>query len=218
MSDEIVRRRRRPGVPREKPPPNSWLDSELAECDFKDARLGKRFRSLIEQLSSSLGDSIPLVCQDWANTKAAYRFLDNDRVNEAEILGGHFRATRDRAAVADGLILVLHDTTEFSYKRDNIEAIGKTFLGVAGVDRDGRPRHYTACGILMHSSLAVTTDGLPLGLAAIKFWSREKFKGTNALKKRINPRACRSRRKRVSVGSIIYGSRLRCSNVRRPYW
>lgn len=47
-----------------------------------------------------------------------------------------------------GPILVLHDTTEFTYKRDDIEAIGKTLLGVAGVDLDGRPRHYTACGIL----------------------------------------------------------------------
>jgi hypothetical protein len=187
MSDEIVRRRRGQAVPCEKPPRNSWLDKELADCDFKDERLGKRFRSLLEQLSSSPGDSIPLVCQDWANTKAAYRFLDNDRVSEAEILAGHFHATRDRAAAADGPILVLHDTTEFTYKRDDIEAIGKTTVGVAGVDRDGRPRLYTACGILMHSSLAVTTDGLPLGLTAIKFWSREKFKGTNALKKRINP-------------------------------
>lgn len=39
----------------------------------------------------------------------------------------------------------------------------------------------------MHSSLAVTTDGLPLGLTAIKFWSREKFKGTARLKRHINP-------------------------------
>jgi hypothetical protein len=39
----------------------------------------------------------------------------------------------------------------------------------------------------MHSSLAVTRDGLPLGLAAIKFWSRDKFHGANALKRRINP-------------------------------
>jgi hypothetical protein len=39
----------------------------------------------------------------------------------------------------------------------------------------------------MHSSLAVTTDGLPLGLAAIKFWNRQKFKGTAALKRKINP-------------------------------
>ena len=39
----------------------------------------------------------------------------------------------------------------------------------------------------MHSSLVVTTEGLPLGLAAVKFWTRKKFKGCNALKKKINP-------------------------------
>src|SRR5262249_58142509 len=31
------------------------------------------------------------------------------------------------------------------------------------------------------------TDGLPLGLAAVKFWSRKGFKGTNARKRTINP-------------------------------
>jgi hypothetical protein len=41
--------------------------------------------------------------------------------------------------------------------------------------------------MLMHSSLAVTTQGLPLGLAAVKFWTRKKFKGTAALKRKINP-------------------------------
>ena len=39
----------------------------------------------------------------------------------------------------------------------------------------------------MHSSLAVTLDGLPLGLLAIKFWTRSKFNGTAALNKKINP-------------------------------
>ena len=39
----------------------------------------------------------------------------------------------------------------------------------------------------MHSSLVVTTAGVPLGLAAIKFWTRKKFKGTNALKRKVNP-------------------------------
>jgi hypothetical protein len=29
--------------------------------------------------------------------------------------------------------------------------------------------------------------GLPLGLAAVKFWTRKKFKGTAALKKKVNP-------------------------------
>ncbi len=39
----------------------------------------------------------------------------------------------------------------------------------------------------MHSSLVLTPQGVPLGLAAVKFWTREKFKGTNALKRTVNP-------------------------------
>lgn len=41
--------------------------------------------------------------------------------------------------------------------------------------------------MLMHSTLAVTTQGLPLGLAAVKFWTRKKFRGTKALKRKVNP-------------------------------
>ena len=164
MPNDTVRKRRQSRIADAKPP-EAWVDREVAECEFKDERLGKRFRSLLEQLSSSPGDSIPLVCQDWANTKAAYRFFDNDRVSEAEILHGHFQATRDRAAATDGPILVLHDTTEFTYQREDIDAVGKTRINIAGGRPDGRPRYYTGCGILMHSSLAVTSEGLPLGLS-----------------------------------------------------
>jgi hypothetical protein len=39
----------------------------------------------------------------------------------------------------------------------------------------------------MHSSLVVTPAGLPLGLSAVKFWTRKVFKGTNELKRRVNP-------------------------------
>lgn len=84
-------------------------------------------------------------------------------------------------------MLVLHDTTEFSFQRERTEPIGVTRKYVAQWDKAGRPRLHTVCGILMHSSLAVTTQGLPLGLAAIKFWSRKKFKGCDALKRKINP-------------------------------
>lgn len=186
MRNEAVRGRRQRGD-FEAAQRHTWIDRELADTEFCDERLGKRFRSLLQRLAASPGQGIPLACQDWANTKAAYRFLDNDRVSEAEILAGHFEATRERAAATDGPILVLHDTTEFSYKREDIAAVGITRKAVAGKYRGGALRHYTACGILMHSSLAVTTEGLPLGLVAAKFWTREKFKGTNALKKTINP-------------------------------
>ena len=54
---------------------SSWLEREVAGCQFQDIRHGKRFRTLLEQLSRQLGGSIPFACQDWAATKAAYRFL-----------------------------------------------------------------------------------------------------------------------------------------------
>jgi hypothetical protein len=177
---------RRPGTPATSGAAEA-LDKELAGCRFCDPRLGRRFRRLVGQLATSLGQTIPLACQDWTNTKAAYRFLSNGRVNEAAILAGHFQATRERFAATDGPILVLHDTTEFSYTRESKKAIGILYRSCGRKDKDGRPRLHTVCGILMHSSLVVTTDGLPLGLAAIKFWTRRKFKGTNALKRKVNP-------------------------------
>ena len=163
----------------------SWIDKELAGCQFKDERLGKRFRTLLRQLAEGAGESIPMACQDWASTKAAYRFLSNERVSEHEILAGHFQATRARFSTTSGLTLVLHDTTELSFHREDGRAIG--YLSNSAIGTATRPRHHQVCGILMHSSLVVTTEGLPLGIAAAKFWTREKFKGTNSLKKHINP-------------------------------
>jgi hypothetical protein len=63
-------------------PPNNWIDQELEESSFVDERLEKRFRTVLEQLSDGTGESIPMACQDWANTKAAYRFFSNNRVSD----------------------------------------------------------------------------------------------------------------------------------------
>ena len=54
--------------------------------------------------------------------------------------------------------------------------MGFTTKVSSGKDKSGRDRMHTVCGLLMHSSLVVTTDGLPLGMAAVKFWTRKKFK------------------------------------------
>src|SRR5829696_5006746 len=165
----------------------SWVDQELAGSTFKDERLGRRLRKLLVQMAGAVGAPIPLACQDWAGTKAAYRFLSNEAVSEAEILAGHLRSTRGRVAAADGPILVLQDTTEFSYRRARPERIGVLTTAPSRREADGRLRMHTVCGLLRHASLAVTTEGLPLGLAAIKFWTRATFNKTNALKRRVNP-------------------------------
>jgi hypothetical protein len=74
--------------------PAHWTDREVDEGVFKDARLGKRLRELLTQLGGGMGESIPFACQDWANTKAAYRFFSNDRGQEGDIPSGHFGATQ----------------------------------------------------------------------------------------------------------------------------
>lgn len=157
----------------------SWIAGELAGCEFQDARLGKRLSSLLQQLGGSIGGTVPLACRDWANTKAAYRFFSNDRVDEQAILSGHFQATRDRAHACSGPLLILQDTTEFSYLRAQPELVG---LSGASFRNGGQASKGKACGLLMHSSLAVTCEGLPLGLCAIKFWNRVVRKKDSATK------------------------------------
>ena len=157
---------------------DTWLEREVAGCAFQDVRHGKRFRTLLDQFSNRIGGSIPFACLDWASTKAAYRFLSNNRVSEEHILARHFACTRQRfSATPDTPILVLHDTTEFVYGREETEAVGILQKLPTRYVSQGRPRYHTTCGVLMHSSLVVTEQGLPLGLAAIKFWTRSKFHG-----------------------------------------
>lgn len=159
---------------------DAWVEHELAAGEFPDRRPKTRLGQLLGDLGSRIGRTLPAACQDWAATKAAYRFFSNPRIDEGVILAGHLAATTARFAATTGPVLVLHDTTEFSFQRDMPEAIGRlTFV-------KGGHATYTACGVLLHSGLALTTDGLPLGLAAVKFWTRKKFKGTNALRGKVN--------------------------------
>jgi Transposase DNA-binding/Transposase Tn5 dimerisation domain len=169
------------------PTTDTWIDNEVRGCSFKDVRLAKRFSKLLGMMSEGIGESVPYACQDWANTKAAYRFFSNAEVSEDQIMAGHFQATRDRLSQAGQKILMLHDTCEFSFQRDKDSKIGLLGRPACGKGKDGRIKFITVRGILMHSSLAITLDGLPLGLAAIKFWTRKQFKGCNALKRKINP-------------------------------
>jgi hypothetical protein len=53
-------------------------------------------------MAGQLGSSLSVACQDWAATKAAYRFFANARVSEREILAGHVQATQERVAAPAG--------------------------------------------------------------------------------------------------------------------
>ncbi|HJZ53795.1 MAG TPA: transposase DNA-binding-containing protein [Gemmataceae bacterium] len=76
-----------------------WVERELVGGAFPDQRLKARLGKLLGDFGRRVGGAVPMVCQDWAATKAAYRFFSNERVDEGIILAGHFAATTARFAV-----------------------------------------------------------------------------------------------------------------------
>lgn len=104
----------------------SWADEETAACGLGDARLNRRLGVMLAAMGERPGKSLPTAFQDWANTKAAYRFFAHENISEDKILAGHFAASALRVKAVDGPILISQDTTEFSFQRATPAKIGFT--------------------------------------------------------------------------------------------
>src|SRR5205085_10561026 len=103
----------------------------------------------------------PQACDgDAAAIKAAYRFWDSDPVTAAAIWAAHVQATVGRAQ-AHPLILAIQDTTELSFTHH------PATQGLGPLAGRGQQ------GILAHSTLAVSPQGIPLGLLAQDTWTRD---------------------------------------------
>lgn len=147
-----------------------------------------------------LANRFPAACGDWAATKAAYRFFDNPRVTQHGMLAGHFAATAMRCAASGEPILILQDTTEFIYSRAQPGKIGFTKTINAGRYKAGQPNVVTLCGVLKHSSLAVNPRRDAAGADGSEVLDTHEVQGTWTLKRHVNPRACRSRRRNAIAG------------------
>lgn len=112
----------------------------MAGGTFPDLRLKSRLGRLLGDLGERIGGTLPSACQNWAATKAAYRFVDNPRLDDGVILAGHVAATAARFAAVHGTVLVLHDTTEFSFTRNTPDGVGHLSYV------KGRHGLHTACG------------------------------------------------------------------------
>ena len=139
---------------------DDWAESELGEADFGDQRLTNRFVSLTRDLSTKPECSVPQACGDWAGTKGAYRFWNNEKVTPEKIRAAHRDKTVERAKEY-GTILAIQDTSSANY------ATHKATKGLGPIDG-----HRTQ-GFHVHSVLAVSPDGIPCGLLHQKIWSRD---------------------------------------------
>jgi hypothetical protein len=164
---------------------SGWAESEFGIVDFGDKRLSKRLLKIADSCANSPESSINQSCKDWHQTKAAYRFFQNDAVSESKILNSHITKTVARAQQYP-TILAIQDTSYISYK-NHTKPIG---LGVIAARLTSKTTNFEAHGLVMHTTFAVTTQGLPIGLLDQKISSRPALgEATKELKKRSHNNA-----------------------------
>ena len=147
---------------------NDWASTEFEGVNLGDKRLNKRLTKIAGQFISSSESPINQACEGWAETKAAYRFFQNDNVNYKNIVGHHAKVTKNRFN-NENVILAIQDTTYYNYTSHS-----KTKgLGILSRFTGKYKKDIITSGLYMHTTLAVNTNGLPLGLLDQKITSRE---------------------------------------------
>lgn len=145
----------------------SWAAGEFADVHLGDKRLEARLIRLCDRFSDAPESPINQACADWAESKAAYRFFQNDNVEVHDILAAHRGKTVERAA-KHATVLAVQDTSYFVYtSHPKTEGLSPMSLKKS---RKGKTIYSN--GLMVHTCLAVTTDGLPLGLLDQKILPR----------------------------------------------
>lgn len=131
-----------------------WAHKEFEMVDLGDERLNQRLIQLTERFFESPESPINTACGNWNETKAAYRFFQNENIDYQDILKSHAYATKERAK-KEKIILAIQDTTYFNYSHHpKIQGLG-TLNKYKGKNKD----EILTLGLIMHSTLTCTTDG-----------------------------------------------------------
>lgn len=156
----------------------AWAVVELGGAGLGDPRRTQRLVTLTAAITKHPNSSLPGACGSWAATKGAYRFFSNKAVDPEDITAAHRQSTLKRIAAHD-MVLAVQDTTAYNFTSHRaIQGLGP--VGKSGVD---------SAGFLVHTCLAVSPEGVPLGLLGQKLWVRPEPDG----------RAKRNQRKHLPV-------------------
>lgn len=154
-----------------------WANKEFKNLGIKCGRTIKRFIRTIVTLSRKIHSSLARASNNKAEAKAIYRLIDNEQVTEEVILQAHRKATIQKVKESgESIVLAIQDTTTLNYS-SHIKTEG---LG----DFGGKPRDR---GLIVHSSLAVTPQGIALGLLDQMIWTRNPEERGKRTEKRQKP-------------------------------
>ena len=155
---------------------SGWAEGEFKDIKFGDKRIESRFTSVAEKFSTQPQVPINQACDDWADTKATYRLFHNEKVKPDLILSPHQKRTQERME-RHPLVLAAQDTTYMNYTK-HTKTSGLGSIGTE--DQDLR-------GLLNHTTLVMTPEGLPLGVLSQKIWARDDEDSGSAKERKRRP-------------------------------
>ncbi len=142
-----------------------WANPEFENTELGDKRYSSRAAQIAEKRFLNPSDGGVSGLGEKALIKSAYRFYESPRkeITIDNILNGHFERTTRRMA-AHEVVLHSQDTTRLNY--DGLQET--TGLGAMSGNQTG----HQAQGLHLHSTMALTTTGIPLGLSDVQCWAR----------------------------------------------
>ena len=142
---------------------SDWAAEEFAGARLYDERLRQRLYTRGRDFFAQPGALVPQACNgSEAKSKAAYRFFANTGVEMRALLRGHVEATAHRIGVHP-VVLAVQDTTTLNYTAHP----STQGLGPINTKQD------QGVGLIVHDTLAFSTEGTPLGLVDVQCWARD---------------------------------------------
>ena len=138
----------------------AWARQELAGARLPDRRYADSLVGVAEGLAEN-GEESYSRAVGHAGRQAARRAFGHPEVTPDALLEGHFQQTGARCS-EHRMVLVVQDTTDINYSGHKATA----GLGPISERRESR-------GLMAHSALALTVEGLPLGVVHLDIWARD---------------------------------------------
>lgn len=137
-----------------------WAAQELRHAQLGDQRLKRRLVRMVEDLAAQPTASVPQASGTWAATKAVYRFWDSEQVTPEAIRASHRQSTVERLS-GEVAVLAVQDTTDLDF------AHHPATQGLGPLENQYQN------GLKVHSALAVSVQGVPLGMLHQAVWARD---------------------------------------------
>lgn len=137
-----------------------WAMEEMKRARLGDVRRNVRAARILESWAEHPESSIPAASADRGQTNLTYRFLDQETSQAEALQHSHAQATLER--IGDRAeVWIAQDTTTLDYTRHK---------ATGGLGPIGRSKTH---GLFLHSALALSVEGTPLGLLHQHSWARE---------------------------------------------